>query len=63
MYFTQSLDTRAGSIEVNFGRMSMSDVFMALPVMGYLVSGGADSTPEAIFTTRLSPRRLRRLGE
>ncbi len=49
MYFTQSLDTRAGSIEVNFGRMSMSDVFMALPAMGYLVSGGADSTPEAIF--------------
>ena len=49
MYFTQSFDTRAGSIEVNFGRMSMSDVFMALPAMGYLVSGGADSTPEAIF--------------
>lgn len=50
MYFTQTLNTDFGSFAVNFGRMSMSDVFMSLPVMGYLVSGGIDSTPEAIFS-------------
>lgn len=49
MYFTQTLETRAGTVAVNFGRMSMSDAFADLPVMGYLVSGGMDSTPEAIF--------------
>ena len=49
MYFTQTLETGAGTLAVNFGRMSMSDAFVGLPVMGYLVSGGMDSTPEAIF--------------
>ncbi len=38
------------TMKIRLGRMSMSDTFASLPVFGYIVSGGLDSTPEAIFS-------------
>ncbi len=50
MYLAQSIDTSWGdTVKIRLGRMSMGDTFASLPVFGYLVSGGIDSTPEAIF--------------
>lgn len=50
MYLTQNIEINDDySVSVNIGRMSMSDVFMSLPSFGYLVSGGIDNVPEAVF--------------
>lgn len=37
------------TFKVRLGRMSMGDTFCSLPAFGYLVSGGMDANPEAIF--------------
>ena len=49
IYIAQKISTRVGDFKVRMGRLSMSDTFASLPVFGYLVSGGIDCTPEAIF--------------
>ena len=51
MYLSQKLELADGyALKINFGRMSMASAFMNLPVFGYLVSGGMDNVPEAVFS-------------
>lgn len=49
IYIAQKINTTIGDFKVRMGRMSMADTFGNLPVFGYLVSGGMDCTPSAIF--------------
>jgi len=50
IYFAQTIELPwDDTVKVRAGRMSMSDTFGSLPAFGYLVSGGMDVTPEAIF--------------
>lgn len=50
IYLAQKISTSIGDFKVRLGRISMADTFASLPVFGYLVSGGIDCTPEAIFS-------------
>ena len=50
MYIRQELETAIGKFDVKLGRISMGSNFAGLPAFGNLVSGGMDSTPEAIFS-------------
>ncbi len=50
IYLSQTKDFDFGSVQISIGRISMSDDFASLPIFGYLVSGGIDSTPAAIFS-------------
>lgn len=50
LYLGQTLETRLGNIEVRMGRISMADNFMDLPIYDYLVSGGMDDVPSAIYS-------------
>ena len=49
IYLKQSMQVYGGEVSARMGRVSMSGVFGSLPAFGNLVSGGIDSTPEAIF--------------
>jgi len=51
MYLSQKFDLFDGYVlKINLGRMSMASAFMNLPAFGYLVSGGMDNVPEAVFS-------------
>ena len=50
LYLGQKFHTDIGDFNLKMGRISMSDSFLGLPAFGNMVSGGMDSTPEAIFS-------------
>ena len=50
LYYQQNFNASFGNLQFRIGRMSMSDVFMGLSAFDYLVSGGMDSTPAAVFS-------------
>ena len=51
MYLAQTVNLPwDDTFKVRLGRMSMGDTFCSLPAFGYLVSGGIDANPEAIFS-------------
>ncbi len=50
-YYSQKIEISSEDfLTIDAGRMSMSDNFAALPVLGFLGGGALDSTPEAIFS-------------
>ncbi|MFR6033098.1 MAG: carbohydrate porin [Bacilli bacterium] len=50
MYLAQTVNLPWNdTFKVRLGRMSMGDTFCSLPAFGYLVSGGIDANPEALF--------------
>lgn len=50
LYLAQTFETSWGdAVRICMGRISMSDAFKGLPAFSQLVSGGIDSTPQAIF--------------
>lgn len=50
LYFSQQIESSIGAFTVDFGRISMSDTFIAMPFMGNLVSGGIDDAPASVFS-------------